>query len=282
MAGLRSPIRETRSIFRWVITSGLTRRLASELSAARTTRRPIAMITTRHPEFGVADGYEVQAEGVRHRLGSGEVIVGGKLGFTSAAMQKAMGVDHPNYGWLTDLMLLQDGEVDLGDLIHPKVEPEIAFLLDADLEPPITVDRVLAATRALMPCLEVVDSRYIGFRFAAADNIADNSSAGMVALGPRLRPNSLDLQTLGVALSQDGHLRYTARGAAALDHPAAAVAWMANACGSSGLHRGLQAGDVVLSGGLTPPLDLHDGTVVTAEFDRLGPVTIHACSTPST
>jgi 2-keto-4-pentenoate hydratase len=259
---------------------GLRRQLAAdlggELEQARLERQPIEPITERHTGFGTAEAYQVQAATISRRLDAGECIIGGKLGFTSRAMQQAMGVDHPNYGWLTDAMLLHDGAIDLSLLIHPKVEPEIAFLLGADLEPPVSVRQVLEATRGVLPCLEVVDSRYVGFRFAAADNIADNSSAGVVALGDPVRPSDLDLTLLGVVVSENGRLRFTAAGAAALDHPAAAVAWMANHCTTSGLGRNLQKGDLVISGGLTPPIDLRPGTVVTAEFDRIGSITVHA------
>lgn len=243
--------------------------LATELHEARTHRRPVSPITERHPNFGIADAYAVQAAGVERRVAEGEAIIGGKLGFTSRAMQEAMGVDQPNYGWLTDAMVVDDGEVRLDRLIHPKVEPEIAFLLAADLEPPVSATDVLMATANIMPAVEVVDSRYVGFRFAAADNIADNSSAAMVALGDSNPLDGVDLAVVGVVMSVNGQVRFTAAGAAALDHPAAAVAWMANHC-----DRPLPAGAVVISGGLTPPADLHAHSVVTAEFDRLGSVTV--------
>ena len=107
--------------------------LAAELHAARLQRSTVASITSRYPGFSADDGYVVQAAGIELRVAEGETIIGGKLGFTSLAMRRAMGVDSPNYGWLTDVMLVHDHTVRLDGLIHPKVEPEIAFLLDADL-----------------------------------------------------------------------------------------------------------------------------------------------------
>ncbi len=241
--------------------------VARELHTARTQRRTVSTITSRFSGFGLDDAYAVQAAGIRLRLEAGESRVGGKLGFTSRAMQRAMGVDQPNYGILTDAMVVPDGRVRLAELIHPKVEPEIAFGLDADLPAHATAFDVLAATAWVAPCLEVVDSRFDGFRFAAYDNIADNSSAAKFVLGDPQPPSKLDLQVLGLALYDDGELRFTAAGAAALGHPAAAVAWMAR-------HHRLGAGDVVISGGLTAPVDLRPGQVVSAEFDHLGVVTV--------
>lgn len=249
----------------------MSRDHAPRLHAARLDRSPVGMLTEADPGLELSDAYAVQEAGIQLRLAEGEAIVGGKLGFTSRAMQAHMGVDHPNYGWLTDAMIVHDGRVLLERLIHPKVEPEIAFLLSADLEPPVSPADVLAATSALLPCLEVVDSRFIDFRFQALDNIADNSSAAMVALGDPIPANGIDLPLLGVAVYEDGTLRHTAAGAAALDHPAAAVAWMANHS-----TRRLQAGWIVISGGLTGPIDLDAGTVVTADFDRIGSLTLTA------
>ena len=215
------------------------------------------------------DAYAVQAEGIAHRLADGETIAGGKLGFTSVAMQQAMGVDSPNYGWLTDDMFIHDGVVRLGSLIHPKVEPEIAFLLGTDLGNGADAATVIESSIAVFPCLEIVDSRYDDFRFQAFDNIADNSSAGQVVMGPAVAdPATVDLRTVGIVVSVNGETRMTASGAAALDDPAAAVAWMANAVAAS--DRPLQAGDLVISGGLTSPIDLEVGMSVRVDIDRIG------------
>lgn len=239
--------------------------LAEELHAARVARRPVDTLTSRVPQLTIADAYAVQDRGIALRQDAGEVVAGGKLGFTSVAMRRAMGVASPNYGWLTDAMLVHDGRVALDGLIHPKAEPEVAFLLGDDLARTASAVDVIAATAAVLPCIEVVDSRYEDFRFGPLDNIADNSSAGRVVLGPPMSPAGLHLALVGCVLYADGELIATAAGAAALDHPAAAVAWMARAA-----EEPLRAGHVVISGGLTPPLDLVPGATVTAVFDHLG------------
>jgi 2-oxo-3-hexenedioate decarboxylase len=249
--------------------------LAARLDAAERTRTPIARLTDERPGLSLADAYAVQAALLARRRRRGETIVGAKLGFTSLAMRRALGVEVPNFGWLTDAMLLDGPAVPLGQLIHPKVEPEIAFLLGRDLRGPgVTVVGVLAATTAVVLCLEIVDSRYEGFRFRAADNVADDSSAARLVLGGRLGdPRRLDLSALGVVLSVDGRLSATATGAAAEGHPATAVAWLANRLAADA--RGLRAGDLVIAGGLTAPVDLRPGTLVTAEAGGLGSVSCY-------
>lgn len=243
--------------------------LADELHRARRDRRTVSTPTSRIAGFAKADAYAVQAAGIARRLEEGETIVGGKLGFTSLAMQRAMGVDSPNHGWLTDAMLIHDRTVRLAELIHPKVEPEIAFLLGDDLGGRVEAGDVLDATAAVLPCLEIVDSRYDGFRFGALDNIADNSSAGRVVIGEAATPPaSVDLRMCGVVVSVNGVVTTTAAGAAALDHPAAAVAWMAQTVADG--PRPLRAGDIVISGGLTAPIDLRAGMAVRVEVDHVG------------
>ncbi|HZP90195.1 MAG TPA: fumarylacetoacetate hydrolase family protein [Actinomycetota bacterium] len=242
--------------------------LAAELHRARTERREIEALTDR-AEISIEDAYAIQAEGVRLREAEGERVIGGKLGFTSEAMRRAMGVDEPNYGWLTDAMALADGTVALDRFIHPKAEPEIAFLLDADLGPDASADDVLEATAGVAVCLEIVDSRYRDFVFRAADNVADDSSAAAFVVGTSLSRPFAGLADVGVVLTVNGELADTAAGGAVMPDPASAVAWMARATLAAGT-RGLRRGDLVLSGGLTAPVALERGMTVTVEIDRIG------------
>jgi 2-keto-4-pentenoate hydratase len=225
-------------------------------------------LTERVPEFDRSTAYAVQSAGLAMRLDAGERIIGGKLGFTSKAMQKAMGVPSPNYGWLTDAMV-RTGVVSLAELIHPKVEPEVAFRLGSDLDDADTAaSDVLAATTGVAPCLEIVDSRFTDFKFGPLDNIADNSSAGQIVIGDWTDLPTARLDLVGVVVTVDGEVAASAAGAAALDHPAEAVAWMARAV--AGSQRPLKSGDVVISGGLTSPIDLTQDQVVHLEIDRVG------------
>jgi 2-oxo-3-hexenedioate decarboxylase len=243
--------------------------LAGRLDEARRSRTPTTRLTDDHPGLTEVDAYAIADHGVTLREAAGERVVGAKLGFTSAAMRDAMGVDWPNYGWLTDPMVVSDGQVSLGDLIHPKAEPEIAFVLGEDLEgAAVSARDVLSATAYVMPVIEVVDSRFVGFRFRALDNTSDNSSAGMVVLGTRATRPAFDLSRVGAVVTVNGELFQTSSGAAALGHPAASVAWLVRRLASSG--RGLEAGHLIISGGLTGPIDLLPGTSVLVEIDRLG------------
>jgi 2-oxo-3-hexenedioate decarboxylase/2-keto-4-pentenoate hydratase len=184
-----------------------------------------------------------------------------------------MGVDEPLYGELTDAMLLDVGEpLDTGQLIQPRIEPEIAFLLGADLAGErVGAAQVLAATAAVAPAIDVLDSRYAGYAFTLPDVVADNASAARLVLGGvRRAADGIDLRLVGCVLEQGGRVRSTAAGAAALGHPAAAVAWLVRALARRG--RGLAAGDVVLSGGLTEAVPVAPGDVVVARIGRLGAV----------
>ena len=248
---------------------GAIRDLAHRLDQARRSRTPTTRLTDEHPELTEDEAYTIADRGMKLRADRGERVVGAKLGFTSAAMQKALGVDSPNYGWLSDPMIVSDGRVSLGELIHPKAEPEIAFVLGEDIAgPAVSSEHVLSATAYVMPVIEVVDSRFVNFRFRALDNTADNSSAAMVVLGTRVTRPTFDLSRVGVVVTVNGQLLYTSSGAAAFGHPAASVAWLVRRLARSG--RGLKAGHLVISGGLTGPVELDPGTQVFLEIDRLG------------
>lgn len=249
--------------------------LAGALQAAEDGRRSIPQLSAAHPELDVATAYAVQRHNFERRLAGGDAFLGYKLGLTSRAKQVAMGVASPLWGRLAAGLLHPEEEpLDLSRLIHPRVESEIAFLLAKDVDGrTATTASVLAATAGVFPALEILDSRYDDFRFTLADVVADNASAAGVVCGGRLlAPESVDVQLEGMVLRHDGEVVDTAAGAAVSGHPAAAVAWLAREAG------GLPAGAIVLSGGLTAPVGLAPGSVVSAEFTHLGGVTLR-CAT---
>lgn len=255
-----------------------TRRgLARRLFDAASRREQIAPLTDELPALGVADAYAIQRELRSLHLAEGAVEIGRKLGLTSRAKQVEMRVGEPIHGFLTDAMVLEPGEpLDTGSLGQPRVEPEIAFLLRRDLRGPgVTAVHVLAATEAVFPALDILDSRYRDYRFTLPDVVADNASGGRIALGGAISPAGLDLATLGCVFERNGEIVATAAGAAALGHPARAVAWLARSLAASG--ESLRAGDLVLSGGLTAVARVQPGDVVTAAFGHLGSISL-ACS----
>lgn len=249
--------------------------LAGRLDDAATGRSPVAPLT-KETDLDLATAYRVQDALVGRRTARGERVVGGKLGLTSKAKQVAMGVDQPLYAFVTSGMLHGDGAVlELDRLIHPRVEPEIAFVLGRPLEGPgVTVTDVLAATRYVCPALDVIDSRYEGFSFTHLDAVADNASSAAFALGSQYCAPVADLTLAGCVLEVDGQVVESAAGAAVMGHPAAAVAFMADQLAAVG--RRLEPGWVVLSGGLTAPVPLAPGRTVTATVHGLGSVTLTA------
>ena len=249
------------------------RAIADVLIAAERDRTPIAPFTRKLPFLDVETAYKAQSFFVEHRLQAGERVVGAKLGMTSQVKRKALGIHEPVFGRLTSGMVLPPGEpVPLGELIRPRAEPEIAFVIGSRITAPVTIAEVLAATEAVVPAIEVVDSRYAA-PFRLPDSVADNAGAARVVLGTSShRPaDVVDLDVLGCVFSSRDRID-TAAGGAVMGHPAAALVWLAEALAPHG--EGVEPGWVVLSGGLTASVPLQEGTVVTAEFDGLGSIEV--------
>jgi 2-keto-4-pentenoate hydratase len=237
------------------------RRATSPLTSSRDLDEPTALL--------------LQDAVVQARIDAGATLVGAKLGLTSVAKQRQMKVDRPLYGWLTDDMQVDTGATVRHErYIQPRFEPEIAFLLGRDLEgPQVTAAHVLAATEAVFGAIDILDSRYAGYAFTFNDVVADNaSSAGFVLGGTAMDPYGVDLRLTGCVLEKNGGLVSTAAGASVMGHPAAAVAWLVRALAARG--KGLEAGHVVMAGGMTEAIAVAPGDTVVATFDRLGSVEI--------
>jgi 2-oxo-3-hexenedioate decarboxylase len=211
--------------------------------------------------------YDIQEEVV---AALGPETVAAKLGLTSRAKQIQMKVDEPLYGWMVRGTEIMRGDpLDTSQLIQPRVEPEIAFVTGDELTgPDVTAARVLAATTAVTPAIDVLDSRYAGYSFTLPDVIADNSSAGRFTVGDPLPPDGVDLRTVGCVFSKNGEMVATAAGAAIMGHPAEAVAWFVRKLARRG--KVLPAGTLVLAGALTAAVPAEPGDVFTVEIDRLG------------
>jgi 2-oxo-3-hexenedioate decarboxylase len=245
-----------------------TTELAGRLSKAVADRTAIDQLSDDAPELDLAGGYAVQRV-LRNEAGP---LVGWKLGVTSRAKQAQVGVNAPVFGFLAGKNALDLGEpLDTSQLIQPRCEPEIVFVLGRDLAGPhVTASDVISASSGVAVGIEVLDSRFRNYRFTMADVVADNTSAGRFVVGTPVPPAGIDLRLVGVVLEKNGEVVSTASGAASLGHPAAAVAWMVRTMAADG--EGLRAGDVVLSGGLTAAVPVAPGDVVVASIDRLGTV----------
>ena len=244
--------------------------IAARLTTARADRIAISPVSAEFPGFDLAAGYAVQ----RHLRAEAGALAGWKLGLTSRAKQAQVGVHEPVRGFLAAADALDLGEPLLvSEYIQPRAEPEIAFLIGTSLAgPTVSSADVMAATAAVALGVEVLDSRYRDYTFTAADVVADNTSAARYVIGPAVPAAGIDLRLLGVLLEHNGEVIATAAGAAALGHPASAVAWLVRSLAAE--NDGLRPGDLVLSGGLTAAVALQAGDVVAVAADRLGSVEI--------
>ena len=235
--------------------AGIARALVAARAAGRTLDVPI----TDELDLPVRDAYRIQDEVAALRLTRGERLAGWKLGYTSQAMRAQMGIAEPNFGPLTQPMLLTSGAAVPPGALQPRAEPEIGLRLGRPLVGPCTPAQALAACAAAVACLEVVDSVWAGYRFRLADNTADLSSAAWVVTGAELPLERLD--QVRVTLTVDGERAGTATGAAADGHPASGLAWLAGQLAASG--RALRPGDLVITGGLTAAVPVAPASVTT-------------------
>lgn len=246
---------------------------ADYLANARSARTAVGRVTGFWPEMTVEDGYLVQAELAERRFATGETLIGAKLGLTSRAKQEQMKVAEPLYGRLfSGCVHPENAPIVVSELIHPRVEPEIVFVMGETIAGPgVTAADVLAATRGVTCGLEIIDSRYSDFSFTAADVVADNTSEARIILGPSLMPvEGLDLSMIGLLLEVNGDIVATATGGASMGHPAEAVAMLANFLGERG--DALEEDWIVFSGGLTAAVPLLPGTSIRASYGHLGSV----------
>ncbi len=249
--------------------------LAEQLESAELLCSDILKITDDHPQMDWEDAYAIQYELRRRKQAQGHRLVGLKMGLTSFAKMRQMGVENPIYGFLSsDYVCPDGGNVDCSRLIHPKVEAEIAFVLHTALKGPnCTVADVLAATDFVIPAIEVIDSRYRDFKFDLKSVVADNcSSSRFVTGGHARRVQDVDLRSLGIVLEKNGEVIATAAGAAVLGDPAASVAMLANMLAERDEY--IAAGTFVMTGGATEAYSVEPGDSVTARFQDIGSVSL--------
>ncbi|MBT2700794.1 fumarylacetoacetate hydrolase family protein [Bacillus sp. ISL-40] len=249
---------------------------ADILAEAESTRVGITPLTFTDSELTIKEAYYIQLENINNKVQQGQKIVGKKIGLTSLAMQKLLGVDEPDYGHLLETMVVENGgRIPVEQVLQPKVEAEIAFILKKELRGPnVTALDVLQATEYVVPALEIVDSRIKDWKIKLADTIADNASSGFYVLGGKpTKVNDIDLELIGMAFSKNGELVNTGVGAAALGNPANCVAWLANKLSEFDIP--LLAGEVILSGALSAAVEARAGDSFTARFAHIGQVSVH-------
>ena len=249
--------------------------LARHLHACQREARDTPKITDEHPQMDFDDAYAIQDRILAAKLKGGARVAGYKAGLTSHAKMKQMGVSDPVFGFLVDEFTVADGgEVKVSELIHPKVEPEIAFVTRTELRGPgCNIASVLAASDIVLPGIEVIDSRYRDFKFDVKSVIADNTSAvRFVVGGHAVDARSVDLRTTGIVLEKNGVPVALGAGAAVLGHPAAAVAMLVNHLGRRG--KSLPAGSLVLSGGATEAVSVQAGDHVRLRVQGMGSVSL--------
>ncbi|MEV7649120.1 2-keto-4-pentenoate hydratase [Arthrobacter sp. NPDC089319] len=244
------------------------------LLGAYNTGTPIPPLTQTHPALGLEEAYAIQMAQVETWQRGGRVLKGHKVGLTSAAIQKQLGVSEPDYGHLfADTFYMDSEPIRADTFIQPRIEPEIAFVLKKPLQGPgVTVAEAIAAVDFAVASLEIIDSRIANWKITLPDTIADNASSGGVVLGSRpVRLDDLDLRLTGIVLYRNGQIAGTGAGGAVMGSPINALTWLANTVGRLGV--GLEAGSVILPGALTAAIDVRPGDTISANFAGLGSVT---------
>lgn len=246
-------------------------RYGAELFAALRDARTVAPLSQRDDSLGIDDAYRISLDFLARRRAEGERVVGKKIGVTSRAVQDMLGVHQPDFGFLTDRMQVA-GDISVADkqLIQPRAEAEIAFILREALKGPgVTAEQVIAATEAIAPCFEIVDSRIDDWKIGIVDTVADNASCGVFVLGEaRADPRAHSLPDLQVIVRKNGVKISEGVGAAVQGDPAQAVAWLANTLGAYGVS--LDAGDIILSGSLVPLESAAPGDTFEMELQGVG------------
>lgn len=250
-------------------------KLAEMLLEAEEKRKPIPPLTETNPGISVDEAYRIQLRVIERKRSFGQVVVGKKIGITSRAMQVMLGVDEPDYGHILNSMVVMEGEkIPTADLIQPRIEGELAFVLKEDLKGPgVTLTDVIRCSEGVIPSLEIIDSRIVDWKIKLPDTVADNASSARIVLGGTITPIfALDLRTVGMLLEKNGEMVANAAGAAVLGNPAQAVAWLANKLAVYGI--ALRKGEVILSGSLTAAVPVAAGDFIRADFGVLGDVKI--------
>lgn len=246
---------------------------AQKLIGAYNDLKPIEPLTETFPGITVEEAYRIQLLSIDAWKREGQKVVGKKIGLTSAPIQEMFGVNEPDYGHLMDRMLVyEDFGMPASTLIEPRIEGEIAFVLDSNLTGPgVSPTDVVRATAGVMAALEIIDSRVKDWKIKIQDTVADNASGAGFVVGAKMVPiKGLDLRNVGFVFSKNGKIAATGAGAAVLGSPVQSVAWLANKLGTYGI--GLKAGEIILSGSAVAAVPVGQGDSIHLTVDRIGEV----------
>ena len=250
---------------------------AEAILAAERTKIPTPQLSRLYPSMEIADAYRVQDIWADARIAAGARLAGHKIGLTSRAMQMASNMTEPDYGRILDDAFYNDGaRIRADDFLKPRLEVELAFVMATDLEGPgKRIYDVLRATEYVIPALEIIDYRTEVPR-SVVDTIADNAAFGAIVVGARpVRPFDVDLRWVGATLSRNGIIEESGVSAAIMGHPAAGIAWLVNKLHDVGA--GLKAGQIILGGSFTRPVDVAAGDVIHADYGPLGALGVSFC-----
>lgn len=244
------------------------------LRGAHRTKQPCVQLSTSFPDIEIEDSYAISSAMAEGWVKEGAKIVGHKVGLTSKAMQASSQIDEPDYGFILDDMLFHDGaKLPHENYCVPRVEPELTFILKEPLKGPnVGLIDVMRATEYVVPSIEVIDARVQNPR-KIFDTVADNGAAAALILGGRpVRPDDIDLRTIGAAFYRNSEIEETGLACGVLGHPAMAIAWLANKLAPFDVT--LEPGHMMLSGAFTRPVWADKGDTLHADFGELGSVAI--------
>jgi len=255
-----------------MLDTSIIQKLTDRVLHAQDSATTMTKLTDEYPSMSIADGYAVQDELRRRWIARGDRCVGLKAGLTSKAKMLQMGVDVPSFGILmASFARPENSAIDTRELVHPRVEAEIAFVMKDELKGEVSIEQVIAATDYIIPAVEVIDSRYEKFKFDLASVIADNGSSARFVAGGRPRdPREMDLRTIGVVIEKNGEIMALGASAAVLNHPAKAIVMLVKHLADRG--EVLPAGSYVMTGGITEAIPVAAGDSITARFQDMGSV----------
>ena len=265
-----------------MLSEDTIRELALRLDQAERNRAQIRQFSIEFPGLTIDEAYAIQKAWVGHKVGAGRTIRGHKIGLTSKAMQRSSNINEPDYGALLGDMFFGDGStLPMERFIAPRVEVELAFILGKPLRgPDCTLFDALRATEYVTPAVEIIDARIQRIdpetkaTRKVTDTIADNAACAALILGGRpFRPLEADLRWISAILYRNGVIEDSGVAAAVLNHPANGVAWLANKLAAHDV--GLEAGEVILGGSFTSPVDARRGDTFHIDYGSLGPISCH-------